>query len=197
MMEKQTDPKVLQKLLAVQKEDTRSLGDTINTLLEISKVETGNQAPMKPHRIDDILFDVIAKMHPLDPGFVFKVTFENTIDREEDLMINCNPKLIRIAFTNLLMNCIRYSQEKEAMIDINKEGAQFYLRITNSGQTIGLQERAYLFNYFFRGRNSKDKGGFGLGLVMVHKIIQLHKGAITYQSPDSHTNIFRILLPIS
>jgi len=210
-MEKQTDPTRLKAMLAVQKEDTLSLAETINALLEISKVETGNQAPAKRHRIDELLFDVIDKLHALAPDYQFQVSFEGELENEESLKIKCNPKLISIALTNLLMNCIRYSHKKEAWVSIKVAQDQFYMEIKNDGPVLTKAEQGLLFNYFFRGENSKSKGGFGLGLVMVHKIIQLHKGSITYhteteisQKAEQATllhaapaNIFTIKLPLS
>ena len=196
-MEKEPDLENLKKLLAVQKADTLSLGDTINALLEISKVETGNHPPMKPHRIDDLLFDVIANLHSLAPDFIFQVEFAEIVEQEEALMVSCNPRLLSIAFTNLLVNAIRYSGKKEAFILIWTENNKVRLEIKNDGPVILPEERKFLFNYFFRGQNSKDKGGFGLGLVMVQKIIQLHKGSIEYQCPDAATNDFLISLPLS
>lgn len=196
-MEKEKDPAELRKLLAVQKEDTLSLGDTINALLEISKVETGNQPPLEPYRIDEALFEVIDKVRPLDPGYVFQIDFAGIVENEQQLMVSCNPKLIKIAITNLLINCIRYSQAKEAFILIRMEDGHIGLEIKNTGPVILPGERKYLFNYFFRGQNSTGKGGFGLGLVMVHKIIQLHQGTIAYQAAGRHTNLFKISLPLS
>jgi len=62
---------------------------------------------------------------------------------------------------------------------------------------INLDEQQYLFQHFFRGENSKGKRGFGLGLVMVHKILSLHNGQINYTVEEPETNKFTILLPLS
>ncbi|GAB3358866.1 HAMP domain-containing sensor histidine kinase [Arachidicoccus ginsenosidivorans] len=218
-MEKQTDPEKLKALLLAQKEDTRSLGDIINALLEISKLETGNQPPTKPHRIDELLFDAIEKVRALAPDFEFQVSFAGEIDSEDGLMASCNPKLMHIAFSNLLLNCVRYSRTKQAQIKIKTEKKTIYLTFVNDGATIQPEEQKFLFNYFFRGQNSKSKAGFGLGLVMVHKIIQLHKGQIEYKDqpvaahlseqknneqhfssqsrPGQSANIFLISMPLS
>jgi len=186
-MEKMTNLQQLKKMILVQKEDTRSLGDTINALLEISKVETGNQAPFQRNRIDELLFDVIDKLQTLAPGFEFNVTFSPQIETEEALLVHCNAKLMKIAFTNLLLNCIRYSQSNQAKVKIQAEEQRVCLAFSNDGAPIETEEQKYLFNYFFRGRNSKGKGGFGLGLVMVQKIMQLHKGRIEYRmAPTEH-----------
>jgi len=207
-MEKQSDPEIIKSFITVQKENTLSLGETINALLEISKLETGNQALTMRYRVDELLFDVIEKLQVLAPNYQFKVTFLGELENEGGLKVLCNPKLISIAITNLLMNCIRYSMRPEASITIKTEQDHIYLEFKNDGPVINEAEQAYLFNYFFRGENSKNKGGFGLGLVMVHKIIQLHKGSISYHTEVTTVsnknsqgvelaNVFTIKLPLS
>jgi signal transduction histidine kinase len=54
-----------------------------------------------------------------------------------------------------------------------------------------------LFQHFFRGDNSQGKRGFGLGLVLVNKIVQLHGGEIQYESPENALNKFTLFFPLS
>ena len=196
-MEKLEDQAQLRQMITEQKQDTLSLADTINALLEISKVESGNSATLSTHRIDELLFDVIAKTSTLDPLFNFQVDFSKRIQKEEDLIIKCNPKLIKIALTNLLLNCIKYSADKNATINFTRTGRYIQLNFENSGPSITEEENKYLFNYFFRGQNSLSQRGFGLGLVLIHKIVKLHDGLIEYKTPNPNTNIFQISLPLS
>lgn len=196
-MEKEPDTTILKKQIRAQKEDTLTLSEIINALLEISKVETGNAPSMENIRIDELLFDIIAKLQSLSEHFKFRLAFEGSIDNESNLALRANPKLLMIAFTNLLENCIRYSDNNEAFLLIKPTENDILIEVKNTGSIIQLSERKFLFNYFFRGDNSKGKRGFGLGLVMVQKIVSLHHGKILYISPDDNTNIFRVSFPLS
>lgn len=170
----------------------KSLGGIINALLEISKLESGQEPAKKSIRIDELLFDIVEKINVLHDDFNFEFNYFPLYFDEKRLTIEVNEDLIRHAFQNLLMNCIVYSDNKKAQIKIDcSEPDQLKISILNTGKTIEQEEEQYLFTRFFRGKNSSNKAGFGLGLVLTQKIISLHHGRITYQSED-HLNIFEI-----
>ncbi|WP_394348527.1 histidine kinase [Bizionia myxarmorum] len=58
-------------------------------------------------------------------------------------------------------------------------------------------EEKYLFNYFFRGINSKAKMGFGLGLVLTKKILKVNHATISYRSSKNNLNSFEVKFPLS
>ncbi len=193
-MEQEKDFHVLQNQIKNQKEDTKNLSDIINALLEISKVETGNHLETEEVRIDELIFDTVDEMKILHEDFTFEVDLDETISTEESLLIKGNKKLIRLAMVNLAMNCVRYSDNKKAKFHIYRMNDQLHVDIINSGPLIKDEEKQFLFQHFFRGENSKEKRGFGLGLVLINKIILLHEGRISYNSKEQK-NIFTVSFP--
>jgi len=192
-MEKENDPEQLKKLIQNQKEDTRSLSEIINSLLEMAKVETANQKFNEQFRIDELIFDVSDNLKNVHPDFVFSVDYQEPID-ESKLEISGNSRLMKALLSNLMENCIHYSSDKHAVIHIESQGP-LSIYFENKGKILTKQEVNYLFRHFFRGGNSKGKKGFGLGLVFVNKIITMHGGSIVYESVSKNTNRFRITLP--
>ncbi|MBL7858682.1 MAG: HAMP domain-containing histidine kinase [Cyclobacteriaceae bacterium] len=195
-MEKETDEKTLRKMLLHQKEDTMSLSDVINSLLEIAKAESGNIQFQSRIRMDELIFDCAKEVNKLYADFTFAVAYANT-DNETNPEVTGNERLLKAAVMNLMLNCIQYSNDKKANISILNRGAMLEVNFENSGQPIGEHEQQFLFQHFFRGENSKGKRGFGLGLVFAHKILTLHRGSITYQFTEPETNWFKIILPLS
>jgi len=195
-MEREDNLIVLKQSLKNQKEDTKNLGDIINTLLEISKVESGNTIDIKEVRVDELVFDVVEEIKILNDTFEFEVDIDEKIENENNLTIPGNSKLIRLALVNLAANCIQYSDNEKAKIRISNNENQLTIEFVNSGPTIIDSEKQFIFQHFYRGENSKGKRGFGLGLVLTSKIIQLHHGQIEYLSPDHLTNVFKINLPL-
>lgn len=192
-MEKETDPEELKKLIQNQKEDTRSLSEIINSLLEMAKVETANQKFNERFRIDELIFDVSDNLKNVHPDFVFSVDYLEPID-ENQLEITGNSRLMKAVLSNLMENCIHYSSDQHATIRIHSR-EQLGIDFENKGKTLTKQEVDYLFRHFFRGGNSKGKKGFGLGLVFVNKIITMHGGSISYEPITKNTNRFHITLP--
>src|SRR5690606_20767380 len=64
-MENETDLEVLKKWIEYQKKDTKNLSDIINVLLELYKVESGNELQRSVLRVDDLIFDVIEQLKML------------------------------------------------------------------------------------------------------------------------------------
>lgn len=196
-IESEVDLTKIKALIQLQKEDTKSLGEIINTLLEIAKAESGNASAPAAIRIDELIYDLTDELNLLHPDFQFSIEYSNTIEDENKLTVYANPRLIKAILSNLLHNCIQYSSDKKAKIIISSEQQNLLINFSNSGPTIKSKEQGYLFQHFFRGENSQGKRGFGFGLVFVQKILTLYKGEITYSSSDEKSNTFTISLPLS
>ncbi len=180
--------------LIVQTQQAKSLGDIITTLLEIAKVESGNNFQLQSIRIDEIIFDLLEYFKSLYPDFNFHLTFLPELFTEQQMEIKGNELLLKQAIENLLHNCIMYSKDGRARIAINtSHPKQLKIIILNNGKIISDEEQKFLFHYFFRGQNSSGKSGNGLGLVLTKKIMELHLGQITYSS-NRNTNTFELTL---
>jgi signal transduction histidine kinase len=195
-IEKETDIEKIQALIKNQKEDTKNLGEIINSLLEIAKAESGNANKKERIRIDELIFDVTDELKVVYPNFQFSVDYAQTED-ENHLMLFANVRLLKAALTNLMLNCIQYSNDEKARITIGNKANRLEITFENKGAVISKNEIQFLFQRFFRGENSKGKRGFGLGLVFVQKILALHNGSISYCTPNEHTNIFTLSIPLS
>jgi len=175
----------------------KSLGGIINVLLEISKIESGQQTQTQALRIDELFYDVIEELNGIYPNFQFEVSYIPDDISEDRLIINLNPILIRQAIQNLLSNCISYGDSQRAEIKIFcSDSNSLKIKIINSGKPISAEEENYLFNHFFRGKNSQGITGFGLGLVLTKKIMEINSASITYSSPSENINVFELNFPI-
>jgi signal transduction histidine kinase len=172
----------------------KSLGEIINALLEISKIESGQELQKEPIRTDEIIFDVIEDLNRIYPNFYFELQYFPNEFNEKKLIINADKRLIKQVFQNLMTNCITYSDNAKAEIKIDcSSNKPLTISIINSGKTISKEEEKYLFNHFFRGENSRGKIGFGLGLVLTKKIISFHSGTINYHVTKDNKNTFKLI----
>ncbi len=191
-MESERDIQALKDQIRIQKEDTKNLSAIINALLEISKTESGNVALTGRIRIDDLLYDTIAELQSITPTFKFDIDIIGEIRSEEDLTISGNERLIKSVLVNLVENCIKYSDDHQAKISISSVVDVLTIEFINHGKTIRQDELPFMFQHFFRGENSKGKRGFGLGLVLISQILNIHNGQITYSTPNDRLNVFTI-----
>ncbi len=182
----------IKKMLDVQIEKTKSLGDIINALLRLSKLESGQNLPEENIRIDEVISDIINEIGRQNEHFFFDIQYITTDIDDRFLCIKGNVMLIRLAFYNILNNSINYSDNSMAFILIDAQPQYLAIHISNSGATLDAEEQKLLFEYYFRGKNSEGKTGFGFGLVLTKKIFNLFNGTIHYTQPEPKVNQFTV-----
>ncbi|MDP5199918.1 ATP-binding protein [Flavobacterium sp. DG2-3] len=174
-------------------DDVNHLSELINSLLILSKIDNRKTDHNDVQRIDEILFSSIEKINKTFPDFVILFEMEESDDLDTALEFNGNKNLLEIAITNVLKNAYIYSDNKQAKVKIGTENGQLILSISNSGRTLNDSEQKNLFQPFMRGENAKGITGFGLGLRIVNRILNLHNSYITYSIPDTNINLFSII----
>ncbi|HTN45694.1 MAG TPA: HAMP domain-containing sensor histidine kinase [Flavipsychrobacter sp.] len=195
-IENEKDPGKTEILIKRQKEGTKNLSEIINSLLELAKIESGITVQETVERVDELLFDLGDELQRLYPTFKFVIDYESVAVDERLLTVKANIRLLRAALTNLMVNCIHYSNDNLAHISIIPRHTHLEVRFDTKGPVINKEEQQYLFRHFFRGQNSQDTPGFGLGLVFVNRIVELHQGTISYFSDGKHANTFIMTLPL-
>ncbi|HLU50927.1 MAG TPA: HAMP domain-containing sensor histidine kinase [Flavobacteriaceae bacterium] len=194
-IEQQNDIEQIKSGLHGQTQRAKSLGNIINILLQISKIEAGQEVTKANVRIDETVFNCITELNTLYPAFNFEVNFTPDNFNEQILHIEANEPLIKQAFLNLLLNAVHYSDDQKAKITLDGSSDRLTVIISNSGKTLSDNEQKFIFTHFFRGKNAQNQQGFGLGLVLAQRIFAIHNAVIRYQSIGKSENIFSIELP--
>lgn len=115
-----------------------------------------------------------------------------------------NSNLLRRLFINLINNAVKYNDKKEIVVNIGvrnvheKSIARFAeVFVEDNGPGIPKDEIKDVFTMFSRGSAAKpDKDGIGIGLAIVHRIIEIHFGKITVESEVGKGTRFVMLLPL-
>ena len=173
--------------------DVNQLTELITSLLTLSKIDTKNQENTETHRLDEILFSAIENLNKSFPDFVILFEMEESENLDSALEIKGNKNLLEIAISNVLKNACVYSDNKQAKVKINTVGDSLVISISNTGKTLTENEQKNLFQPFMRGENSKGTAGFGLGLRIVNRILNLHHSTITYSITNTNENLFQLI----
>lgn len=106
----------------------------------------------------------------------------------EDFSLNLDPKWMGEVFHNLLDNAIKYCPEG-GVINISLEKTYINYRITIENDSVALkeEEKAKIFQRFYRGSNSRGQDGLGLGLFISREIVNRHGGKIYVNIQDNKT----------
>lgn len=111
-----------------------------------------------------------------------------------DFFVKGNVQLLQIALHNLIDNAFKYSNE-DVKLKISKTGTDFVISISDRGIGIPASDLPKIKSPMFRGANVKNIPGAGLGLSLVHRIIEFHKGQLDITSEINKGTTTIIYLP--
>jgi two-component system, OmpR family, sensor histidine kinase QseC len=103
----------------------------------------------------------------------------------QDVLVSGDAGLLAVLFRNLIDNAIRYSPPATTVaIEIQPGDDEALVRITDGGPGIAADERANLGRRFYRAPGTAAPGS-GLGLSIVHRILDLHRGRVHLDAPST------------
>ena len=107
-----------------------------------------------------------------------------------------DPKLMRQAITNLLLNAVKYSDPGSTIrLCLERDQQNLILRVIDHGIGIPEEDRARVFDVFYRAKNAGNVSGTGLGLALVRQIAEAHKGVIVCESEVGVGTTFSFRIP--
>lgn len=170
--------------------DLRNLNTLINSLLELAQINRDNPIQYSMVRIDEIIHTVIHQVKPKYQGqkIILKITYP---DNENDLIINGNEGMLNIAFKNLIDNSCKFSND-DVIIEFLLTETLIKVAVSDKGIGIPTNELQNIFKPFKRASNVKFKSGFGIGLALVAKIIELNNGLIHVSSKENEGSRFEV-----
>ena len=106
-------------------------------------------------------------------------------------------RLLQHIFTNLLSNAVKYSSAGSPIhFEIERAGDNAVCRIRDHGLGIPKSDLERLFSAFYRGRNASLVPGTGLGLTIVKRCVELHRGHIQVESSVDRGTTVTVRLPL-
>lgn len=178
-------------------EEHKNLVSLTNALLMLSKYENMSEHIVWPLvRIDEVLFQTIEETQELFPDQHILFDY-NAMPEEESLLESKGQHiLLKTAFGNLMRNACLYGNGENIRVQLSVHPSYTSIAVSNMGNLIDDKDIKYLFEPFFRGDNSVHKKGYGLGLAIAHRILQLHHASLTYHADKANTiNTFEVKFP--
>ena len=113
-----------------------------------------------------------------------------------DLTVSADLNRIRQAVANLVDNAIKYTPiGGRIRIAISKRDNQSVLSVEDTGIGIAIEEQAHVWDRLYRSDRSRSERGLGLGLSLVHAIMQAHHGRAELNSSLGGGSVFRLCFP--
>jgi signal transduction histidine kinase len=177
-------------------EDIKNLNRLSNRLLllaQTSSEETERRMPLI--RIDELMWQAKEDLMKHHKAFVINIDLDENLDDENRLTIRGDDHLIKTAFANIIENGCKYSGNKTTSVFIQSANDGLTIHFKDSGMGIPPEDIPNIFEPFYRGMNTKNIRGHGIGLSMVKGIIKLHKGTIQLASTSPKGTVVAVHLP--
>lgn len=173
--------------------DAKKLVRLSNSLLDLAKASYDPaEISFKPIRIDEILLDARQQVQKVNSDYKIDIHFENDFENDNQISVNGNEYLLKVAFVNLFENGCKFSNNKQCNVSVFFENEKMKLCFTDKGIGISEDDLKNIFVPFYRGDNKNIADGNGIGLSLTQKIIHLHKGSISVQSKQLQGTTFTV-----
>ncbi len=160
-------------------EDIQELSQLSNSLMELAKVSE-NQREMLTDRVrlDEILWDTRTNLSQANKNYKILYAIEELPEDDTLLEINGNATLLRTAFINLMENACKFSENQSVLVQLEADQKSIRVEFSDSGKGIAAEDQSLVFQPFYRGVNTANVKGSGIGLSLVERITKLHNGTI-------------------
>lgn len=156
----------------------------------------GKTTGFKKVRIDQLLFDVQETVNRLHPDNKVKIIMDHLPDEPEKLKVNGNGQLLHLAISNIVLNGYKYSNNQDVTISFEEKEGIISISINDKGIGIPSEELKYIYDPFFRGSNTGNFEGYGIGMPLARNIIKLHKGGLIVNSDQNKGTQVLVKFPI-
>lgn len=171
------------EFLATVINDLKKLNSQLNSLLELAQVNSNADIKFSFARIDEILYDAIheVKVRYNNRRIIPKIQLPENPD---ELLILCNYNMLLLALKNLIDNACKFSSE-DVYVELTARDQHIGIKISDKGIGIPESELGNVCKPFSRASNATFKSGFGIGLSLVNKIMQVHNVQMNIMSQEN------------
>ena len=182
--EVQLEPEDRRRLLADVVEQSEELTALVGDLIELARGDQQTHE-MDDVRLDGVASESLARARRNAPGIHFDATLVPTL-------VDGVPERLARAINNLLDNAARHSPPGGTVeVQVGPRGVE----VRDHGTGVDPEDLPYVFDRFFRGRNSRGRQGSGLGLSIVRQVAEQHGGSASVTNAVDGGAIFTLHLP--
>ena len=177
------------QMIKMLTEQNDRLVKMVKTLLDMSELQTVGRD--EKIILNDLVDEVLEDLEPLAQEKNIKL-----IGKYKNItMIGSDILIYRLVY-NLVENAIKYNHsDGQVTVNASKKQKHIYLSVEDTGSGIPKELRERVFEPFFRVDKSRSRelGGVGLGLALVHEIVRVHDGSISIKSNPAGGTIFEVI----
>jgi two-component system OmpR family sensor kinase len=186
------DPDAREHFLGRLSEDAERISRLTHSLLTLARIEAVGEAEAE-------VVDVDAAAQEAALAVIVPQELKLEMEIEPGLCARGDPVLVRQVLISLLTNAYKNTPPDGAVtLRARSHGEEDVLiEVTDTGTGIPREEQERVFERFYRGRNALEKEGFGLGLSIAGRMVEVMGGEIRISSALGKGSTFTVRLPIA
>lgn len=181
--------------LSNMKSSAQHLLALVTSLLDYHRLEAGKMdlhpVAFNPH---ELLTDIYNSFLPLAEKKQLQLDFKEKLP--ETLTLEGDPFRIRQIVENLLSNALKFTAAGGITLQAEYHGNQFVFSVSDTGCGMTANEQERIFKEFTRLSSAQGQEGFGLGLSITRKLVELLLGRIDIESAPGKGSTFKVSMPL-
>jgi two-component system, OmpR family, sensor histidine kinase SenX3 len=196
-MADEDDLGVIHRIAARMIDEAHRVSRTIDDLLELSRIELGEEPVRDVVDVDDVVEGALERSRPLAEA---RRTAVEVLERRAGVRVLGDRRQLVSALGNLVENAVKYSEiGASVQLRVRVEHSWVELMVADHGIGIPAHDHDRIFERFYRvdkGR-SRDTGGTGLGLAIVRHVATNHGGEVQVSSQEGEGSTFVLRIPLA
>ncbi|MFP3920370.1 MAG: NahK/ErcS family hybrid sensor histidine kinase/response regulator [Dichotomicrobium sp.] len=168
--------------------------DILNTLLDISRLDTGALRPeFGVVSVNDLLKQLKLEFEPMAQERGLKL-----IILPSTLWVTSDGRLLRRILQNLLSNAVKYTDRGRVLVGCRRDGATVRLEVHDTGPGIPMAQQSLVFKEFLRlDQHAATVRGLGLGLSIVERMGRVLSHPVRLKSRPGSGSVFSVTVPLA
>jgi len=191
------DPQVSRRLAERMVTEAMRLGNTIEDLLVLSRIESEEAPEREAVPIHLVVAQAVTRIRPAAEQADIAI---DAPEPDPNLAVMGDRRQLVSALYNLLDNAVKYSDKGSSIdVSVTTDGQRIDLIVTDHGIGIPARDLERVFERFYRVdlARSRQTGGTGLGLSIVRHVVGNHDGEVAVESRLGEGSTFTLRLPLT
>ncbi len=184
------DPKAREHFLARLSDDAERVSRLTDSLLTLARIEAGGDTPTESVEVREVIGEAAQAVASPD-GIEVRLEVEPELTAEADAV------LLRQVLIGLLTNAFK-NTPPPGVVTLRARlhgGGEVLMEVSDTGSGIAPEEVGRVFERFYRGAGALEQEGFGLGLSIARRMVDVMGGEIGVESKVGEGSTFWVRLP--
>ena len=189
------DPETVKRYLHTAQRDVNNLSSLIDDLFQMAQLDAGG-FPLNKDKssLGDLVSDTLESFTEL--ANQQDIILEGNVDPDVD-PVTMDTQAVGRVLNNLIGNALRHSSRGRVSVWVRRSELGVEVTISDTGEGIRKEDLEHIFERFYRGEKSRNRGtgGAGLGLAIARGIVHAHGGDIKVESQIGKGTQFTFFIP--